>query len=795
MLKNYIKTTFRYLKNYKLFTAINLLGLATALCVTYFAILYIKFEVSYEDFNANRDLIYRISTDVQTGTGIKSETSAAPLASNLSVTFPEVEEATRIFLDYYIVQKDREPATEETMAYADSSVFSMFSFSLIRGIVNEVFNAPYNLVLSETYAKRYFGSTDCVGKTLKLDANITASVTGVMKDIPLNSHFRTDMLLSMSSLIQPGTNWMDNWSRFGYSTYVLLKPNTNIDLFKQKLIAFAKEHPLKNHQSYNLIAEPLSGLYLHGSIRESKAGATAHGNEANIYIFSIVAMFVLLIACFNFFNLTTAFSLQRSREVGVRKVAGATRLQLILQFLTDAVMLILISFFLAIILSTAFLPSFNLLAGKTITYSISDNIGYVLAFFFGTFFVGLLSGLYPAFFLSSFKTVTALKQKTVKTIGGYRLRETLVVTQFVISITLIIATLVIFRQLDYMQNVNLGFKKEHNLVIDYHYDPRITDHPELIASTLKKIPEVTDISMSSCIPGRANKTFSTTFQTADGSSDDFQFDGWYADDNFLDQYGITLIAGRGFSSAIKDDAWQSMIINEAACNKLGFTNPKDAIGKTFSRNNQPGTIAGVVKDFHFHSAHESVQPLTIQKVTGFYTFLTLTISTNQISHTVDAVEKEWKQIAPELPMIYFFSDDTYNMQYQSEARFGKLFTYFAGLAVIISCLGLLGLSAFNTTQRTKEIGVRKVLGASVASIVALLSKDFLKLVMIASIIAFPVAWWVMNKWLQSFAYRITISWRVFVIAGVTALFIALLTVSFQTIKAAVANPVKNLRTE
>ncbi len=795
MFKNYFKTTYRYLKNNKLFTAINLLGLAIALCVTYFAILYVRFEVSYDDFNPNKDRVYRISTDIKTGTGIKQETSNAALAFDLATAFPEVEKTTRVFLDYYIVQKDKEPATEETMAYADSSMFSVFAFSLERGTIDKIFSAPYNLVLSETYAKRYFGSTDCIGKTLKLDGNTTATITGVMKDMPLNSHFRTDMLLSMSSLIQPGTSWMDNRSRFGFSTYVLLKPNANSNLFKQKLDAYAKEHPLNNGQIYDLILEPLSGLYLHGSIRENKAGATAHGNEANIYIFSVVAIFVLLIACFNFINLTTAFSLQRAREVGIRKVAGATKQQLIIQFLADAVTLMLISFFIAVILAVIFLPSFNALAGKIVIKSIGDNINYVVIFLAGSFCLGVLSGLYPAIFLSSFKTIRVLKQKSLKTEGGYGLRKVLVVSQFVVSITLIIATLVIFHQLDYMQNANLGFKKEHNLVIDYHYDQRITEHPQFVASAFEKIPDITNVSMASCIPGRANKTFSTTFLTANGNNNDFQFDGWYADDNFLNQYGIKLIAGRGFSPAFKNDGWQSMIINEATCIKLGFTNPKDVIGKTFSRNNATGIIIGVVKDFHFHSAHEAVQPLTIQKVSGFYTFLTLTINAINVRNTVSAVEKEWNQLAPGLPMIYFFSDDTYNMQYKSEARFGNLFTCFAAIAIIISCLGLLGLSAFNTTQRTKEIGIRKVLGASVASITGLLAKEFILLVLIAFIIAVPLAWYFMHQWLQDFAYRTPIQWWIFIVAGLSALLISLITVSFQSIKAAIANPVKSLKTE
>ena len=380
MIKHYLKTTFRYLSEHKTFSAINLVGLATAMCVVYLALLFVNFELSYDKFNAKADHIYRVSTDVETAAGINYETTSAPVAGVIQTSFPEVKTATRIFLDYYIVQKDENNFGEETLAYADSSVFSVFSFPLIKGNPTKVFNAPYTMVLSETAAKKYFGTTDCLGKTLTLDGKIPATVTGIMKDIPQNSHFRTDIFLSMSSLIQPGTNWMTNWSRFGFSTYVLLNNNANATQLEKKLSAFANEHPLEGNLQYSLSLEPLASLYLHGKARGNKAGGTAVGSYTNIYIFSLVALFVLLIACFNFINLTTAFSLKRAKEIGVRKVMGASKKQLTFQFLADAVILSLLAFAIAVFLCSLLFPWFNELTGKTISTSIFDNIKYLSLF-------------------------------------------------------------------------------------------------------------------------------------------------------------------------------------------------------------------------------------------------------------------------------------------------------------------------------------------------------------------------------------------------------------------------------
>ncbi|MBC7507392.1 MAG: ABC transporter permease, partial [Ferruginibacter sp.] len=699
------------------------------------------------------------------------------------------------FLDYYIVQKGQDAYGEETLAYADPSVFSVFSFPLISGNAATVFNNPYAMVLSETAARKYFGTTDCINKTLTLDGKITATVTGVMKDIPTNSHFRTDIFLSMSSLIKEGTNWMTNWNRFGFSTYVLLKENATAASFTKKLAGFAKEHPLKNNLQYSLVAEPLNSLYLHGMARGNKAGSTAVGNYMNIYIFSIVAIFVLFIACFNFINLTTALSLKRAKEIGLRKVTGATRKQLTYQFLTDALTVALLAFVLAIILCIAVQPLVNNITGKIISTCIVDNIKLIGLFLLLAVFTGLLSGLYPALVLASFQPVSNLKGKFTTNRKGLILRKGLVITQFTISIVLIIATIIVYSQLNFMQNENLGFKKEHNLVIDFHYDERIGEHAESVLAELSNIPGIRSASISSSTPGRSNTKYPTTIEGINKEPQELQTDAYFIDYNFLNQYGLEIIAGRGFSKDFATDLRESMVINECAVKRLGFKNAEDAVGKPFLQRGSNGLIIGVIKDFHFHSLHETIMPLTMQVSPGFFTFLTLGVTTDNIATTVSDLQKKWTTIAPGLPLIYTFADDTFNAQYKADDRFGKLFICFAVLSVFISCLGLFGLTSFTTVQRTKEIGIRKVLGASVASIVTLLTKEFIVLVLMALLIAIPIATITMKYWLNDFAYHIPIKVEYFLTAGFLAMLIALLTLSIQSIKAAIANPIKTLKTE
>jgi putative ABC transport system permease protein len=796
MIKNNFKTAFRYLWNHKVFSGINLIGLATGLCVSFFALLYVHFELSYDNYNKNADRIYRLVTDVETSAGTNYESTSAPMAPAIKAAFPEVQAATRVFLDYLIVQKDQDNFGEEAIAYADSSLFSVFTLPLVRGTASTVFNTPFNIVLSETAARKYFGKGDPIGKTLLIDGKNPATVTGIMKDMPNNSHFRVDIFLSMSTLLKefaPGMN--TNWKKFGFYTYLLLPKNYNPSKLAAKLPDFIKNSMDESQVHYSLALEPLKDVYLKGKSRGNRTGSSISGNINNVYIFSLIAIFVLFIACFNFINLTTAFSLQRAKEIGVRKVLGASKKQLIFQFLFDAVLLCVIAFAIALILCVLLLPVINQLSGKIISTTIFEPIRYIGLLFLIAISIGLVAGIYPAFFLSRFQPISSLKGKFISGTKGLLLRKVLIVTQFSISIILIIATIVVYTQLHYMQNHDLGFKKDHQLVIDFHFDDRIVDHSEVVKQQLMSLPGISMASMSSAIPGRFNHTFPTEIEGPKNNMEEFRSDSYFVDDDFLSQYQIQLIAGRAFSKDIGSDTKNAMIINEAALKSLGYHDPNSVIGKRFTQRGNSGTIIGVIKDFHFHSFTEEVRPLTFIVAPGFFTFLTLDISSKNLQGTMKSLENKWKELAPGMPMIYFFADDAYNAQYKSETQFGKLFMCLAIIAILLSCLGLLGLSAFSTVQRTKEIGIRKVLGSSVSAIVRLLTKDFLKLILISFVIGVPIAWLGMNKWLQEFAYRINISWWIFALAGIFVIFIAFLTISFQAIKAAVANPVESLRSE
>jgi putative ABC transport system permease protein len=795
MLKNYLITSLQYLQKNKAISAINLIGLTIGLTVSFFALLYVDFELSYDAYHKNADRIYRLVTDVTTSTGIDHRGSAVPLAPAIQDAFPEVQASTRIVLDYLIIQKEGGAASEERIAYADSSIFSVFTFPLVKGNPNKALNIPFTVVLSQSSAEKYFGDVDPVGNILLINGKDRAYITGVMEDIPHNSHFRVDMLVSLSTLTDVwnpgiGTRWISARA----STYLLLQENANVSSLQRQFPSFVAKHYDQHEFHYQLLLEPLKDIYLYGKARGSRSGSAVTGNPDNVYMLSVIAGFVLLIASFNFVNLTTAFSLGRAKETGVRKVLGASRRQLISQFLIDAILLSVSACLLSILGVTLLTPLFQQLSGKVIDFSISNNIRNVGGFVLLSILIGLLSGIYPAFFLSGFTPINSLKGKLSASSKGIGLRRVLVLSQFAISITLVVGTLVVFQQLYFMQTQELGFKKEHSMVIDFQFDANVKKHQETIKDQLASLPGVAATSVSSCIPGRSNHELDTEIENVDGVYQASRMDAYFVDDDFLHQYEIEIIAGRPFSSYVASDATEAMIVNEAAVRWLGYHRSEDAIGKKFAQWGRKGVIIGVARDFHFESFREEVQPLTFQ-LDDLATFLSLTVSTNNLTTTIDRIERKWNQIAGGVPMTYFFVDDAYDAQYVSESRFGKLFLIFAALAIVLSCLGLVGLSAFSTAQRTKEIGIRKVLGSSVPEILGLLSKDFLVLIVVAVVIAIPVSWLSMNKWLEGFAYRITISWWLFAVAGITVASVALASIAYQTLKAANANPVNSLKSE
>jgi putative ABC transport system permease protein len=662
----------------------------------------------------------------------------------------------------------------------------------LKGDPNTALKDPFSIVFSETAAKKYFGKTDPIGQTLLVTGEgRPAKVTGVMKDIPENSQIKADVVISMTTLTQKLAPGIDSqYGNYGASAYLLLRPGTNPKALEAKFPGFLERRngtEMKKIQMYpTLFLEPLKDVYLHSTRDGSKTG-----NITNVYIFSIIAIFILLIACINFINLTTARATERAKEVGIRKVAGADKFQLIWQFIGESVMLCFIAFVLTIIFSALLLPLFNLLAGKTVSTGIFHNMYYVLQLFLAAIGIGLLAGIYPALVLTSFKPVTVLKGRFATGTKGIMLRKGLVVAQFTISIALIIATIVVYNQMTYMRSQDLGFSKDQMMIIDTNGDSA----KKAFQQALTSIPAVKSTATSSSVPGGGNPGAYSEIENTKGEMQIANLDLYFVDFDYINQFKIKMIAGRGFSRDFMTDTTQAMVLNEAGVKMFGYSSPEQAIGKRFKQWGREGKIIGVMKDFHFKSLQQPIKPLSMRIGPEGSNLVSVNVSAANLPSTIAAIENKWKSLIPNRPFSYYFLDEFFDKQYQGEERFGKLFLNFAVLAIIISCLGLLGLASYSTMQRTKEIGIRKVLGSSVSGIVNLLSIDFIKLVIISFAIAAPLAWYFMYKWLEDFAYHTNVNLWVFVLAGFSALAIALFTVSFQAIKAAIANPVKSLRTE
>lgn len=811
MFKNYIKIAFRNLGKNKAFSAINIAGLAIGIGCFVLIALYVMDELSFDRFNKKGERIYRISADIKFG----GAETRYPFTSDMmgqifKKDFPEVEDYTRIYTSNgsKLIKKGNQFINEEKVGHADSTFFNIFTLPAIAGDTKTALNEPNTVVITETTAKKYFGTTNAVGKVVETNDNDKTlyKVTAVIKDIPSSSHFNFDFIFSMKNV---DYGWGEIMSHNFY-TYLLLKPGTDVKAFEKKsLDQYVDKYVLPeanqvmgissmeefersgNKLTYSLT--PMLDIHLYsGRPFELSAG----GNIQYVYIFSLVAVFILLIACINFMNLTTARSANRAKEVGIRKVLGTDKKNLVAQFLSESTIMAFISALLGIGIVFLALPLFNSVAGKSMQPGNLFTPVFILFLVILPFVVGLISGSYPAFFLSSFKPIQVLKGK-LKT-GGVNsgLRSGLVVFQFVTSIVLIIGTIIIYRQLNYIQSKNLGYSKEQVLIINDAYT--LGKNAETFKQEMLQQPGVVNGTLSGYLPtpsGRSDNLFSKSPQL--DVKNGFTMQEWSVDYDYINTLGMELVAGRNFSKDFGTDS-SAVILNETTAKSLGYDDP---IGKSVysiynpeTNETRKYTVIGVLKDFHFESLKRDIGKLGLflRRSTGLASFK---ISTANAPQIIKAAEQRWKAISPQMPFNYKFLDAEFNHVYDAEQRVGKIALSFAVLAILIACLGLFGLAAYIAEQRTKEIGIRKVLGASATSLVAMLSKDFLKLVLISSIIAFPLAWWSMKSWLQDFAYRIDISWWVFVAAGVIAILIALITVSFQAIKAAMANPVKSLRTE
>ncbi|RRQ50391.1 ABC transporter permease [Maribacter algicola] len=799
MFKNYIKIAWRNLLKNKGYSAINIGGLAIGMTCFLLIAMFIKNELSYDSYHEKGNRIYRVvhhsSADNIQDRWIWGN---APVGPALKSDFPEVVEKVQFSgRDDVLLEYNERSFQESNCFYMDPTVFDVFTWPLISGNPKTALEAPYSIVLTESTAKKYFGNEDPMGKTIKgvggRANDGVYTVTGVMKDVPANSHFSFDVLMSMSSFYQTRPEIFDSWGYVDFYTYFLVDENFDQQAFQSKIPAFLESNRPEEYDEYfyDLSFEPLSEAYLQSEAAR-QPGIT--GSLSNIYIFAIIGLFILIIACINFMNLATARSLERAKEVGIRKVIGANKKGLVYQFLGESLTMVFLASVLGIALVFLCLPAMRTITGKPfLTEEIFDS-STVLLYAGMAFIIGLLSGSYPAFVLSSFKPSSVLKGVFRTSQNGNRLRKGLVIFQFSLSIALIASTVIVYFQLGFMLDKNLGFDREQQLVIDFNWDGEVLDNMETIKSEFMELPEVVSVAGSRTVPGSHFPAAGTSIQTQEGQMKNFDPFLYEIDFDFIPHYEIEVVAGRPYSREFVTDSTQAMVVNEAAAKSFGYADPQKIVGKRFEQWGREGTIIGVVKDFNYLSLHQKVAPLTM-RYSQYGKYLSLKVKSDNIQQAISNIENKWAELAPHRPFLYSFLDQSFNQQYEADFKFKNLFTIFSFLAILIACLGLLGLATYSAVQRTKEIGVRKVLGAEVSSIALLLSKDFLKLVLLAILIATPFSWYAMNKWLNDYAYQIDIQWWVFALSGGIALAIAIATVSFQAIKAARANPVKSLRTE
>ncbi|WP_295128761.1 ABC transporter permease [uncultured Chitinophaga sp.] len=792
MLRNYLKTALRNLWRHKSFSVINIVGLSVGMTACLLIFLFISFELSYDRFHDKGDRIYRLVTDIKTASEtIHTGSTSYPMGMNIKQEFPEVEASTTFYGGRALVQRGETRFQENDLRLVDSTFFTTFSFPLIRGKANEVLNEPNVIVLSERAATKYFGKEDPIGKEMLLDGDRRVTVSGIMKNLPENSHIKTEIILPMS-YISRGSTLYNQWGNFGWQTFLLLKPGADYKKLEAKLPGLLEARLPKDQRDmkYALFLQPFTSVYY-----DTDRGAFENGNMTNVYIFSVIAIFILIIACINFVNLTTARAAERAKEVGVRKVIGASRSELAIQFLGESMMICLVSFVLALFFSALLSPLFNTLCGKEVSSNIFEHGSYLLLLFGVAILIGLLAGVYPALILSHFKPIAVLKGRFVSGKSGITLRKSLVVVQFTVSIMLIAGTIIVYKQLYFMRHQEMGFNKEQLVLLNYYGDNEVNKRLTTIKQELSEVPGVASVTATMAGPGTGQWGAFTELENPQGAMQAANLDLFPVDFGFIEQLGMQMAAGRAFDVKYATDSTQAMIINEATAKLLGYSNAADIVGRKFSQWGREGQVVGVVKNFNYQSLRDTVKALSIRIDPENCSRFSVKLKGGDIKGTLAALEKKWTVLVPQRPFDYQFLDENFDKQYASEARFSTLFFYFAGLAILISCLGLLGLAAYSTVQRTREIGIRKVLGASVTNITTLLSKEFVILVVIALAIASPVAWYAMAKWLNGFAYQSPISWWIFAIAGITAIVIALLTVSFHSIKAAIVNPVKSLRTE
>ena len=797
MIKNYLKIALRNFQRHKGYSFINIAGFAIGMACCLLIFVYIRHELSYDRYHKDVDRICRIVIDIRTQTANRIFALVSPtVAPALKADYPQVEHAARAIIpsSARLVKRDAAFFYEDRFMYADQELFDIFTIPFIQGIPQEALIRPNSLVISQEMAHKYFGIANPLGKILEINQQ-DYEITGVVEDSPENTHMKYDLIASLETL----RDWdeMNNWYSTMFYTYLKLKPGVNVEEFSQQVSRLADKHVGERLESggstYHYFLQPLARIHLHSHLRYE---TEPPGNPVYINIFSFVGLFILLIACLNFMNLSTARAANRAKEVGLRKVVGAQKFQLIGQFLGESLLVAFLSLGLAMVISKLAIPYLNELTGIFLNFNSLLNPGVLLSLIGGAIFVGIAAGLYPAFVLSAFRPSVTLKGTLSAGFRGFALRTVLVVVQFAISVMLIIGTLTMHKQFNFMKKQHLGFDKEQKLILPLRGGINIQENFASVKDMFSKHTSITGVTVSSTVPGRAVSNFGVDLVGEDDPKSQSMFH-MYFDDDFIPDYGIEIVAGRAFQKEMKTDFMGAFLINEAAVKAFGWSRPEDALGKRLQTGygGRVNPIIGITKDFHYRGLQSEVEPLVMEFLPWSFRYITLSIDITDLKETLAFVGSQWKSVFPGYPYEHFFLDTDFDRQYRADEQIGRIFGAFTFLGLFVACLGLLGLASFTAESRTKEIGIRKVLGASVGGIVIMLSKQFTKWVLVANCIAWPVAYYFMNRWLNNFAYRIDIGIWTFVLSGALALVIAFLTVSYQSIKAAVANPVESLRYE
>lgn len=799
MFQNYIKIALRQLWRYKGYSFLNIFGLAVGLGCCILIMLYVRDELSYDRFHNNSENIYRITSELKSANRPTANLAATPpaLGPVLKNDFPEISAATRLKAQSFFVSRESNQFYEDKFYFADEAFLDIFTFPLENGNAANALSQPFQVILTRAAARKYFGQENPLGKSLILEDTLQFTVSGVFANIPTQSHLDFDFIASFESLEHPALKRQYPWWSFNTYTFILCNPTANTQALAEKASTIADKYIADQQATYGTQQryhiQPFTDIYLHSDLTHEM---TALGDGFYVYLFSIIGILILLIACINFINISTARAIGRAKEVGLRKTLGAFRKQLVSQFFGEIFVAVFIAMLFALLLVEVTLPYFNDFSGKQLMLSILGDWQFSGGLLVLMFLVSLFAGAYPAISLSGLSSVRAIKgmKKSGKAAG--RLRSALVIVQFAITAILISGTMIVQEQLTFMQQAKLGFEKERVLAVPVRAIPDIDERFETIREQFLATPAVNAASISSSVPG---KNLGEIVYIPEGSnpSETQAIKTLIVDEQFLKTYGIRLAAGRNFSPDFATDPSSAFVINSAAVQHLGWGSPEAAIGKeiTWGWPGKKGTVIGVTEDFHQVSLQTAISPILMHIQPSWYEYLSLKVNTTSVESTLQALESTWQALVPSRPFEYFFIDDFYNNLYQAEDRVGTIFNGFSTLAILIACLGLFGLAAFTNQQRVKEIGIRKTLGASLSSLIILLAKQFLLLVLIANLIAIPLAWSALSRWLDNFAYRTDIHWHIFLLSAAIAFFIALATIGWQTIRTALANPIGALRHE